>query len=119
MDKRVQNRLKRDELDKIIKKYPTLNDFLQNVTDEDRKNPDLQAILEPVIADMLEKARMNGVYIGYSAGLIGAYQRVKECNGLREAIKILHDGANDELHKTGVTEDVDSIIKWQEFDKNV
>ena len=116
MDKRVQNRLKRDELDKIIKNNPSLNAFLTNLTDPDIKDDKLQEILKPVVLDMLDNARMNGIHIGFSSGLIGAYQRIKDCNSLREAIKILHDSANEELRKTGVTEDVDSILEWKEFD---
>ena len=103
MDKRVQKRLKRDALDKIMQENPKLNEFLETLTDEDtEKNPELQKIIQATIQDSLEKARMDGVMIGFSGAMVGAYKKIENCKTVDEAQKLLEEEANKVRKKMGL-----------------
>lgn len=67
MNGNTKKRLKRDALDSIMKSYPALNNFLTSLTDEDK--PKFEEAVEASIKDSLNRARMDGINIGYIGAL--------------------------------------------------
>ena len=51
MDRRVQKKIKRDDLDKIMEKYPSLNTFLEELS-KNKKDPELTNIVQASITDI-------------------------------------------------------------------
>ena len=110
MDQRVQNRLKRDELDKIMAKAPVLDKFLEELTDDNIKDVSLEKIIENTVEDLAQKQFMRGVWTGYMGAMIGAYKKIFNSKSVEESVKILKDEANKYCKKLGI-QDVDELEK--------
>ncbi len=100
MDKRTKERLEREKLKTMIENYPTLKIFLENVVDNSQS--DLKEVLIPVINDIIQKSRMEGVHIGFNAGLLGASKKIQNCKEVKDAVQILKNEANRIYKQIGI-----------------
>lgn len=92
MDKRTQKRIKRDQLDLIMKEHPSLDKFLEALTADEK--PEIYDIVKASVKDSLDKARMLGVKIGYISALLWVKNKI-EREGVEKTMddiqaKILH-----------------------------
>ena len=106
MNKRERERVERERLKNMIKNNPKLMAFLD--ASIEANNPALAEAIEPVVLDMLEKARNQGIHIGFSGATIGAYKKIENCKTVEEAVDILKAEANRVRKLLGLS-DVDSM----------
>ena len=106
MTKAQREKAERLLLKHMIDTNPKLKAFLDaNIESE---NLELTKVIEPVVMDMLEKARNQGIHIGFSGATIGAYKKIENCKTVEEAVGVLKAEANRVRERLGLS-DVESM----------
>lgn len=87
-------------LKEMIERNPKLKAFLD--ASINNENPELVDVLKPVMQDHLEKARKQGIDIGFMAAYLGMYTKAKNCSTLDEVIDMLKHEADTIRAKLGL-----------------
>lgn len=96
MTKRERERIEREKLNQVLKDNPKIKEIIDNLIDN--PDPDLQAIIQPIIEKQLEKARIQGTQIGWISHSLRCYDKIKDMTDIEEAKKLFKQEA-DEMQK--------------------
>lgn len=96
MNKREREKAEREKLKRMMNNNPKLLAFLEAAVDKSG-NQDLKALIEPVLADIFEKIRMQGIQIGWYSHAARCVAKIKDCKTVDEAIEILNEDAKKDL----------------------
>lgn len=96
MNKREREKAEREKLKQMMDNNPKLLAFLEASVDKSN-NQDLKALIEPVLADIFEKIRMQGIQIGWHSHAARCVDKIKDCKTVDEAIDILNEDAKKDL----------------------
>ena len=96
MNKREREKAEREKLKQMIDNNPKLLAFLEAAVDKSN-NRDLKALIEPVLTDIFDKIRMQGIQIGWCSHAARCVAKIKDCKTVDEAIEILNEDAKKDL----------------------
>lgn len=96
MNKREREKAEREKLKQMMDNNPKLLAFLEAAVDKSN-NQDLKALIEPVLADIFDKIRMQGIQIGWRSYVARCVAKIKDCKTIDEAIEILNEDAKKDL----------------------
>lgn len=84
----------------MIDRNPKLKEFLDaNINNE---NPELVDALKPIMEDHLDRARKQGIDVGFMAAYLGMYAKAQNCSTLDEVIAMLKNEADAVRAKLGL-----------------
>lgn len=100
MTKAQREKAERLMLKQILDTNPKLKKFIDALIDK----PDVETkdIVQPVIEEELEKARMIGVNIGFQGAMIQAYEKVKDMQSVDEIKACLKEEADKIRERMGL-----------------
>lgn len=104
------NKAQREKAERLLlKQMLDTNPKLKSIIDGliDNPNPELTDIIEANMKPMLEKARMDGINIGWMSFALGMSEKIKSCKTVDEAVKLLKAESDRVRDKMGIKETVE------------
>ena len=104
------NKVQREKAERLLlKQMLDTNPKLKEIIDSliDNPNPELTDIIEANMKPMLEKARMDGINIGWMSFALGMSEKIKGCKTVDEAVELLKAESDRVRDKMGIKETVE------------
>lgn len=104
------NKVQREKAERLLLKQmldtnPKLKEIIDGLIDN--PNPELTDIIEVNMKPMLEKARMDGINIGWMSFALGMSEKIKGCKTVDEAVELLKAESDRVRDKMGIKETVE------------
>lgn len=99
------NKAQREKNERLLlKQMLDTNPKLKSIIDGliDNPNPELTDIIEANMKPMLEKARMDGINIGWMSFALGMSEKIKGCKTVDEAVELLKAEGDKVRDKMGL-----------------
>lgn len=108
MNKKERERVEREKLKNLLESTPKLKEIIDNMIDN--PNPEMKDIVAESIKSQLEKARFQGVLIGWNSFAIRAIKNIESMKIIEEVKKYFQQESDNVTKKLnmeiGAIEDV-------------
>lgn len=102
MDKRTKERIEREKLKNMMKENPKLLAFLEAGVELSPEDNNLVEVIKPCIEDTLEKARNDGLIMGFRTATLTMPDKLKKFNTLEDAIAWFENEAKNTRNLLGL-----------------
>lgn len=104
------NKVQREKAERLLLKQmldtnPKLKEIIDGLIDN--PSPELTDIIEANMKPMLEKARMDGINIGWMSFALGMSEKIQGCKTVEEAVELLKVESDRVRDKMGIKETVE------------